>query len=359
MAQSPPATILLTGSSGLIGTRLQQALAADYHVVGLDKVAPARELPNTEFVETDLTSDESVKAVLDGVRGRHGSRLASCVHLAAYYDFSGEPSPMYERLTVEGTRRLIRALDTFEVEQFIFSSSLLVMQPVEAGEPALTEASPTRAEWDYPRSKLEAEQVLHDERGRIPVVVLRIAGVYDERGHSLPIGQHIRRIYEKQLESYFFPGNTEHGQPFIHLDDLTACVTRTIERRRELDPWEVFLIAEPEVLSYETLQETLGLLIHGKEWPTIRIPKTAARAGAWLKEKVPGAGESFIKPWMVNLADQHYPVRVTRASERLGWSPVHRLRDALAPMVDRLKRDPRGWYQEHKFPLPADLQEAR
>lgn len=44
--------------------------------------------------------------------------------MAAYYDFSGEPSAKYEEVTVCGTERLLRALRPFEVEQFIFKGEL-------------------------------------------------------------------------------------------------------------------------------------------------------------------------------------------------------------------------------------------
>jgi nucleoside-diphosphate-sugar epimerase len=49
------------------------------------------------------------------------------------------------------------------------------------------EDSPLAAAWDYPRSKLAAEQVLRDRHRDLPIVVLRIAGVYDDRCHSIPI----------------------------------------------------------------------------------------------------------------------------------------------------------------------------
>ena len=42
------------------------------------------------------------------VRERFGTRIASVIHLAAYYDFSGEPSEKYETITVQGTERLLR-----------------------------------------------------------------------------------------------------------------------------------------------------------------------------------------------------------------------------------------------------------
>jgi nucleoside-diphosphate-sugar epimerase len=346
--------VLVTGSEGLIGSRIIRALVDRYHVVGLDvKQSPERDARST-FVLCDLTKEASVATALGDVVECYGRRIASVVHLAAYYDFSGEPSPLYEELTVEGTRRLLRHLRDLEVEQFVFSSSLLVMKPVETDE-IITEESPTEGNWDYPHSKLEAERVIRDERGRIPAVVLRIAGVYDEDGHSIPIGQQISRIYEKKLESYFFPGNARHGQPFVHLDDLVECFVRVVDRRGEFGGYDVLLVAEPDVMSYAELQDLIGERLHGREWPTIRIPKVMAKAGAWVQEKTAGDEPTFIKPWMVDLADMHLPVDVTRARRRLGWEPRRRLRDTLPEMLRRLEADPRGWYVQNNFPVPDDV----
>src|SRR5690606_7883102 len=142
-----------------------------------------------EFYECDLTSDESVDETLKAMREKTEGRLASVIHLAAYYDFAGDPSPLYEKLTVQASERLLKGLNRhFTVEQFIFSSTLLVMKPFESEDKVehggkLQENSELRAEWDYPKSKIEAENIIREEARNIPVVVLRIAGIYDEEGH--------------------------------------------------------------------------------------------------------------------------------------------------------------------------------
>ena len=55
----------------------------------------------------DPTSDESVERGLDRIRQECGGQIASVIHLADYYDFSGEPIPNYEAVTVRGTQRLL------------------------------------------------------------------------------------------------------------------------------------------------------------------------------------------------------------------------------------------------------------
>ncbi|MCW5979155.1 MAG: NAD(P)-dependent oxidoreductase [Bryobacteraceae bacterium] len=351
MAERQP-TVLITGSEGLIGDRVVQNLTRDFDLASFDIERPHKLPEVQDFIHCDLTSDESVAQALEEVRQRHGNRLASVIHLAAYYDFSGEPSRLYDDLTVEGTRRLLRGLQTFEVEQFVFSSTLLVMKPCQKGE-LLTEDSPLEAEWLYPQSKLDTERLIHAERGKVKTVILRVAGVYDEDGNSVPIAHQISRIYEKKLESYAFPGDTSTGQAFVHLDDLVDCVRRVIDRRRELDDEEVFLIAEPDVMSYDELQDAIGELTYGREWPTIRIPKPLAKAGAWAMDKLDQ--KAFIKPWMIDLADHHYPVSIERARRKLGWNPARRLRQTLPEIIRRLKEDPQRWYETNNLELPKEL----
>jgi hypothetical protein len=111
---------------------------------------------------------------------------------------------------------------------------------------------------------------------------------------------------------------------------------RVIAARQRLGPEEVFLVAEPDVMSYAELQERIGLMLHGEEWPTLRIPAPLAKAGAWLQERLGFGGDGFIKPWMVDLADENYPVYIARAERVLGWRPLRRLRNSLDRILSRL-----------------------
>jgi nucleoside-diphosphate-sugar epimerase len=333
-----------------------EALRDECTVAGLDVVPPEKTVVGTTWTACDLTDPDSLGSALHCVQDAFGKRIASVVHLAAHYDFTGNPSPLYRELTVEGTRRLLRHLQLFEVEQFIFSSSLLVMKPSDEDEP-LTAMSPVEADWLYPQSKLAAEKIIREERRSIPTLILRIAGVYDEDCHSVPLSQQISRIYEKRLESYVFPGDKQHGQAFIHIEDLAACIRQAVKLRHDLPAHEILLVGEEDVMSYAELQEELGTMIHGKQWPSIQIPKSVAKAGAWVREQIAGSedDERFIKPWMIDLADQNYPVDISRARERLQWEPTRLLRHTLPDMIGRLHFNPRRWYEINGLPVPDDL----
>ena len=82
------------------------------------------------------------------------------IHLAAYYDFKGEPSDLYDKVTVEGTKNLLKALQTLKVKQFIFSSTNLVYKPSAPGE-KIDEEWPLEPAWDYPESKVKTEKIIH------------------------------------------------------------------------------------------------------------------------------------------------------------------------------------------------------
>jgi nucleoside-diphosphate-sugar epimerase len=349
--------IVITGSSGLIGSTVSKRLAERFDVVGLDREGPPHPPPGVDCVDIDLTSDESVQAALDTVRRSHGERIASVIHLAAYYDFAGDPSPKYEEITVRGTERLLRRLRSFRVEQFAFSSSMLVHAPCEPGQ-RIDEDWPLEPKWDYPKSKVRTEALIREERTSIPALLLRIAGVYDDRCHSIPLAHQIQRIYERKLTSRVFPGETAHGQAFVHLDDAVDVFVRAIERRRQLSPDLTLLVGEPETLSYDEVQHTLGRLLHGEEWVTREIPKALAKTGAWLQEQMPVGEEPFIKPWMIDLADDHYALDISRARAVLGWEPKRSLRETLPKMVAGLQANPLGWYRENKLEPPASLRET-
>lgn len=354
---SEAAPIIVTGDTGFIGRAVVRRLAPRFPVVGFNRRGETHDVPNVEVEAVDVTSDDAVVDGLRAVRERHGSRIASVIHLAAYYDFSGEPSPKYEQVTVRGTERLLRALDGFEVGQFVFSSTMLVHAPAEPGKEisAEDELGPT---WTYPRSKLETERVVREMRGPIPAVLLRISGVYDEGCNSVPLAHQIQRIAERQLTSRLYPGDTERGQAFMHLDDLIDAIERVVDRRSELPPELAIVLGEPEVMSYAELQDALGRLIHGEEqWVTVEVPKLLAKAGAWIQGVAP-VEDPFIKPWMVDRSDDHYDLDIQRAQRLLGWKPRHTLRQALPAMVARLKQDPDAFYGQNALgDVPRDVRE--
>jgi len=343
--------VVVTGSSGLIGIPVCKRLAErGYEVFALDRVGlpePPKSNPHVRDIECDVSKSDSVRAAMSIVREKTGGKLASVVHLAAFYDFSGEASPLYEKVTIEGTDRLLNSLEAFNLEQFIFSSTMLVHQPCEVGE-KIAENDPLLAKWPYPESKIETEKLIGEGHPDVRSVFLRLAGVYTDFGTQPTLVQQIKRIYEKDLQSHLFPGDTRGGQAAVHLDDAVDAILRTVERRAEIPIKQAILVGEPEPPSYEQLQDEIAQHIHGKDWAVMHVPKLLAKVGATAIDTIAG-GESFIKPFMIDMADDHYALDISKANRLLGWEPSHRLLDHIVVIVNRLKENPELWYKKNNL----------
>jgi nucleoside-diphosphate-sugar epimerase len=340
--------IIVTGSCGRIGASVVRRLGERYQIVGFELLKALYASASEELVPVDLSSDESVHQAFMHIRHFYGNRIASVIHLAAYYSFTQKHSDLYEKVTVQGTERLLKALNNFEVDQFIFSSTMLVHAPTQPGHP-INESWPLQPKWDYPLSKVHTEEVIHQLRGKIKTVILRIAGVYDDACHSIPISHQIQRIYEKQFESRLFSGNIHHGASFLHMQDLVDALEKAVDLRNQLPEEVVLLLGEAKTLSYDDLQRQISRLLFQQEFTTWRVPKLIAKIGAWVQGHIPFVAPPFIKPWMIDLADDHYELDIRKAKEVLQWEPKRSLEETLVKMVQGLKADPAKWYKGNQL----------
>src|SRR5690606_19393324 len=124
------------------------------------------------------------------------------------------------------------------------SSTMLVHAPSPQRGVRIDEDSPLAPAWAYPQSKADTEELILRERGDIPAVILRLAGVYDEDCRAAFIAQQIARIFERLPTAYLFTGDLSAGQPYLHKDDLVDAIVRTVDRRAELPEETVLLVGE-------------------------------------------------------------------------------------------------------------------
>lgn len=220
--------------------------------------------------------------------------------------------------------RNVAALQAFDVERFIYASTMLVHAPTAPGLP-ISEDGTLEPKWSYTESKAAAETEVRIHHGRIPFVIMRLAGVYTEWGKVPSLSSRIQRAYERQLQRHVFPGNPSHGQAFVRLDDTARAFRLAVAKRSQLPRQATLLIGEPLTESYEALQNLMGQLIHGEPSTTHQVPKTVAVVGAWLQDKmedvIPDAIdwgiEPFVKPFMVALSDEHFELDISRARRLL------------------------------------------
>jgi UDP-glucose 4-epimerase len=160
-------TILITGATGLVGTRLLPRLVD----AGIDcraLVRPGKQVAaGVTAVEGDILDPQSLSAAVDGV--------SAIVHLAAVLR---TPNPeQIQQVNVDGTHNLIAAARQHASEaRFIMASTGLVYDS-DLPRPA-REDDPAHAPMPYPASKIKAERTLRDSG--LNWSVLRLAFVYGD-----------------------------------------------------------------------------------------------------------------------------------------------------------------------------------
>lgn len=360
MADSEKPLILITGAGGKLGSSLSQALSDDYQVIASDRPGAPCD------IEMDITSQASVEKAVASLKQRFGNQLAAVIHLAAFFDFSGDESPLYDAVNVKGTRLLLQSLQSLQVEQFIYTSTMLIHEPTQPGE-KINEQSPDRPKWAYPKSKAETEAIIKQHCGQIPYAIIRLAGIYDERTAVPTLAHQIARIYERTMKSHLYAGNSQAGQAFIHRDDMISLVKSLITKRAQLPEKLTLLAGEPNAYSYDYLQNKIGKLIHGEaHWKTLVVPKPAAQLGAWLEEhgehvipdQLDKGEQPFIKPFMIAMASDHYDLDISRANDLLDWTPQHSIDNDIEHIVAALRENPQRWYQENHVNPPDWLEAA-
>lgn len=169
-------SILLTGATGLVGSRLLPRLAQ----AGLDCRALVRRdvalPPAVTAVRGDLDDPASLPAAVAGVD--------AVVHLAALFR-TGDDEAIW-RANLEGTRHLVAAVAAHAPGARVVMASTGNVYDATSARPS-RETDPCSPTLAYPASKLAAEQLLRDSG--LTWAVLRLPFVYgDGDGHlaSMP-----------------------------------------------------------------------------------------------------------------------------------------------------------------------------
>jgi UDP-glucose 4-epimerase len=164
-------TILVTGGTGLVGSRLLRWFA-DAGVDCRALIRPGKEVPaGTTPVEGDLLHADSLKQAVDGV--------SAIVHLAAVFRTQNEDDIW--RANLDGTKNLIAAAQAHTPQtRFVMASTGLVYD-ADASHPGL-EDDVTNPKLAYPASKIAAESELRNSG--LNWSILRLGFVYgDGDGH--------------------------------------------------------------------------------------------------------------------------------------------------------------------------------
>jgi uncharacterized protein YbjT (DUF2867 family) len=240
-------TVLVTGASGFVGSRLAQALTDGGHRVRAMTRHPQKFAGAGEPVEGDVNDQASLVRCLSGVD-------------AAYYLIHSLERDDFEEQDRQAARNFASAAGRAGLERIVYLGGL------------------GRDDQDlsaHLRSRREVERLLAE--GEVPVTVLRAAIVIGHGG----ISWEITRQLVKNLPAMVVPRwATTRCQP-IALDDMVRYLVGVlvpVEARGR-----TFEVGGPEVLSYAEMMHRVARQHHHRPLPMLKVPLLTPRLSSlWL-----------------------------------------------------------------------------
>jgi len=276
-------TVLITGASGFIGSRLRDALLAS----GSDVVAIRR--PGSppskagRSVQADYANVAELERVVATEKPDYVLHVAGVTKGTSYEDFRlGNVMP---------TRNLLGALHRQhpDTKRFVLVSSLASYGPSATPAPH-READPRRPIEYYGRSKLEAEEVVEEESGGIPWTILRPSGVYG------PGDVDYFNLFKSAMRGWnVFFGNRNRCMSIIYVDD---CVRGTLmAAQHENSVGKGYFLTNDEQVTWEQFQSEV-LQVVDRRVRTLDLPEqlvSIAALGGELASRIDR------KPRLLNL----------------------------------------------------------
>jgi len=310
--------VLLTGAGGLIGRCLTEKLLAAGHQVrglALDEADAARirGTGEVEVVFGDVTEIEPLRAAAQGVD--------AVFHAAARVsDWGGWP--LFEAVSVNGTRNMLQAAAEAGVRRFLLFSSIAVYPRLPPGAPPFDESSPYAGldnPWGfYGRSKVlaEAEALRYQREGRLNVTIIRPVPIYGP-GDQTFIPRFARYLRRPRAA---WVGSHDPFAPFLYVTDVAegALVAGTSNKTAG----QIYILGpDPEF----HIREFLGAICRELDLPLPRssVPYTLAAFLANLSEGwgrlIRASEPPSLTRTGVFLMSQDQRYDVGKARRELGW----------------------------------------
>lgn len=294
--------ILLTGSTGYLGSRIAQRLAdrgEPFRVLVRD---PARlgfdpGAVNCEVVTGDLRCVETLAGALHGVK--------QVIHSAALVKMWVRDSREFRRVNVEGLKDLLEAAKRVGVERVVYTSSFIAAGP--SSDPNAHEGLKNRGPYsnEYEETKAQALNWLRAEGfERFPVVAL-LPGVIYGPGPATE-GNLVGGMIQQYLSGKFpgLPGSGEQRWSFSFNEEIIQAHLAALEKGRLGE--EYFLAGDNRSLN-EFFKVLAGLAgsVHPVRHISFGIGKAVgmlevarARVFKHRPQLTPGVVEIFKHDWV-------------------------------------------------------------
>jgi nucleoside-diphosphate-sugar epimerase len=185
---------------------------------------------------------------------------------------SGGGVEEYKRIYLEGTRQLLRWLETAPLKQFVYTSSTSVYGQTDGS--LVDENSPTQPEAETAQVLVATEQLLlKAARDGFPAVLLRLAGIYGPNR-----GYWFKRFLEGDA---VLEGKGERILNMIHRDDAAGAIAASLLRGQ---PGTIYNVVDDEPTTQLALFEFLARKFERPLPPSLPVdPSLALKRGTTNK----------------------------------------------------------------------------
>ncbi len=242
-------TILITGSSGLIGHPLGKRLATrGDRVVGLDPAPPPETSPGVVHLEHGFGGYDAMASLLDS------HNVTKIVHAG------GISGPMLSRDAPHHITRtnLVSTLDLAEaayrqgIERFVYCSSVSAYGAMDQGP--VREDAPLRPESVYGATKAASDHILSAYRAEygLDAIGLRYSTVYGPRRATDCV---IRTMIEDAMAGRptRLPSGAGRRWPYVYVEDVVAATVAALDAPPA--PQYAYNVAGPDYPSMEQIAE--------------------------------------------------------------------------------------------------------
>ena len=305
---------------GFIGSRVSALLSATGHeVVGIDNLSDAYDVRMKQFrvdnllahnavewVNSDITNNESVRALMSNVKPDAVINLAARAGVRQSID-----SPwVYYDTNVIGTLNLLEACKEFGVNRFLLASTSSVYG--NGSMPFSEDAHIEDLLSPYAASKKSAEDLckLYWRLFDFDTTIFRFFTVYGPSGRpDMSMFRFVRWIVEEQ--SVQLNGDGSQRRDFTFVDDVARGVVGSLDRH---PGFEVINLGSDRPVEINEVINEIEMV----------VGKTA------IIEKHPFPQTDMIATW----------ANISRARELLDWEPEISLEEGIKATVD--------WYKENR-----------
>ena len=338
--------IAVVGATGNTGTAVLRALHRHPEIT--EVVGIARRLPDTEIEPYDQcewlsidiaaasTEADAVKSLTDAFRG-----CDAVIHLAWLIQ-PNDRRELLERVNVEGTRRVTRAVAEVGVEHLVVASSVGVYSPDEARDALRKDGTePPLRDEDFPNEGIDSshysvdkasqEEVLDDFEALHPGVTvtrLRPALLFQSDAASSIqryfIGKAVpsRLLAPGSMLSLPLPNGLRSQA--LHTDDVAEAYVAAVLAKKG----GAFNVAADDILGPQELADILTST--GKY---MEMPPAIVRAAVVTAHR---SGVIPADAGWIDMAMQVPLMDTTKAKTELNWSPKRTAAEALRELLEGL-----------------------